>query len=204
MTASTHEGVRRTGRPRDERLDVEITSAALDVLAEGGFERFSVEEVAQRARVAKTTVYRRFPCRRDLIAGALGRLNDEEPAPPAPGHVRDRLVDLLGRVRRYQPDGLHRRIVMHASTERLTQPELAGLVESLVLVPRRRLLREVLQEGIAQGELRADLDLDAAVPVLVGPMLYLGAWGAAPAAGAVSVEAVVDLVLSGLTPARDS
>lgn len=204
MTATVAEGARRTGRPRSERLDAQILSTALEVLADGGFERFSVEEVAHRAGVAKTTVYRRYPCRDALIAGALAHLNEDEPGPPAPGPVRERLADLLGRVRRRRPDGLHRRIIMHASTERQAQPDLAGLVESLVLEPRRRMLRDVLREGIAAGELRPDLDLDVVVPVLVAPMVYLGAWASHPSAERISVEDVLDLVLSGMTRASDS
>ena len=76
----------RKGRPRDERIDLEITSAALDVLAESGFVRFSIAEVVELTGVAKTTIYRRFATRDDLIASALDRLNDYLPADPPPGN----------------------------------------------------------------------------------------------------------------------
>ena len=69
----------RTGRPRDERIDRDITTTALAVLAETGFAGFSVAEVASRAGVAKTTVYRRYPTSDDLIAATLERLNDDLP-----------------------------------------------------------------------------------------------------------------------------
>ena len=203
MTATADEGTAvRKGRPRDERIDEQIAAAALDVLAEVGFERFSVEQVAQRAGVAKTTVYRRFPCRNDLVIGALLRTNDTLPEAPPPGPVRDRLVHVLGGVRRRTVDSVRGRVFMRVVSEGHSQPGLAEVMHERVLEPRRRVLRELLADGIASGELRADLDPDAVIPVLVGPMLYLGLWDEVSAQRAVTVESVVDTVLSGLTIAR--
>jgi AcrR family transcriptional regulator len=194
----------RKGRPRDERIDVEITSAALDLLATEGFDRFTVEAVAARAGVAKTTVYRRFPTRNDLIVGALLRLNDEIPPPPVAGPVRDRLVLVLRGIRRRTTESVRGRILMQAISEGQRDPDLAALVHQRVLAPRRQVLRDIIADGIASGELRPDVDVDTVVPVLVGPMLYLGMWSGATITQGVTVESVVDLVLSGLTRASDS
>ncbi len=201
-SAPVVEAPARKGRPRDERIDEEITSAALTVLAEGGFDGFSVEAVALRAGVAKTTVYRRFPTRDELLVGALERLNDDLPPPPAPGPVRDRLVDVLSGVRQRTPGSVGGRILMHAAAEAVRRPGLAELVESRVLAPRRARLQSVIADGIASGELRADIDPAAVIPVLVGPMLYLGMWSSTAAACDVSVEVVVDTVIVGLGSGR--
>lgn len=193
----------RKGRPRDERIDEDITAAALELLSTEGFDRFSVEAVAARAGVAKTTVYRRFPTRNDLIVGALLRLNDELPPPPAAGPVRERLIGVLNGIRRRTTESVRGRILMQVVSEGLRDPALADLVHHRVLAPRRQALRDVIADGIASGELRADVEVDTVVPVLVGPMLYLGMWSGAAATKAVTVEAVVDLVLTGLTAAPD-
>lgn len=194
----------RKGRPRDERIDEDITSAALDLLSTEGFDRFSVEAVAASAGVAKTTVYRRFPTRNDLIVGALVRLNDDLPAPPAAGPVRDRLVSVLNGIRRRTTESVRGRILLQVVSEGLRDPALADLVHQRVLAPRRQVLRDVIADGIASGELRADIEVDAVVPVLVGPMLYLGMWSGTAVTHGVTVESIVDLVLSGLTPAADA
>lgn len=199
MTATTaKESTPRKGRPRDERLDVEITTAALEELSDGGFERLTVEGVAARAGVAKTTVYRRFPTREDLVVGALLRLNDDLPAPPPPGPVRDRLVKVLTGVRKRATSSSRGRLLMQSVGQGLHSPELAEMVYARVLAPRRQLIRDVLADGIASGELRADLDPDALIPVLVGPMFYLGAWKCVASASSISVEAIVDTILDGL------
>lgn len=192
----------RRGRPRDERIDRAITSAALEVIAEAGFEGFTVEVVAQRARVAKTTVYRRFPTRNELVVGALERLNDDLPPIPPPGPVRDRLVEALEAVRRRTSASTRGRILMHAAAEGSCDPALADLVQTRVLAPRREVLRSIIADGVDSGELRDGVDADAVLPVLVGPMLYLGMWGSV--APEVEVASVVDVVLTGLTRASDS
>lgn len=197
-------GPLRKGRPRDERIDEDITAAALELLSAEGFDRFSVEAVAARAGVAKTTVYRRFPTRNDLIVGALVRLNDELPPPPAPGPVRERLIGVLNGIRHRTTESVRGRILMQVVSEGLRDPALADLVHQRVLAPRRQVLRDVITDGIASGELRADVEVDTVVPLLVGPMLYLGMWSGSAITKNVTVESVVDLVLTGLIPATDS
>lgn len=195
---------RLKGRPRDQRIDDDITSAALEMLATEGFDRFSVEAVAARAGVAKTTVYRRFPTRNDLIVGALMRLDGELPATPAAGSVRDRLIVVLDGIRRRTTESVRGRILVQVASEGLRDPALADLVHHRVLAPRRQVLRDVIADGIASGELRADVEVDTVVPVLVGPMLYLGMWSGSSVTRGVTVASVVDLVLSGLTPATEA
>jgi AcrR family transcriptional regulator len=163
-----------------------------------------VEGVAVRAGVAKTTVYRRFPTRTDLIIGALLRLNDDLPPAPPSGPVRDRLVSVLLSIRRRTTESGRGRILIQVVSEGLRDPALADLVHQRVLAPRRQVLRDVIADGIASGELRDDIDADAVLPVLVGPMLYLGMWSGSTVAEGVTVESVVDLVLSGLTRASGS
>lgn len=191
----------RKGRPRDERIDEQITAAALQVLADVGFERFSVEQVASQAGVAKTTLYRRFPCRDDLVVSALLRMNDALPEPPPPGPVRDRLVRVLSGIRQRTASSTSGRVFIRVVTEGHNQPGLAAVIQERILEPRRQVLRDVIADGVASGELLADLDPGTVIPVLVGPMLYLGMWDGLPGQGAVTVESVVDAVLAGLAGA---
>jgi AcrR family transcriptional regulator len=190
----------RKGRPRDERLDDVIVASAIGVLADVGFDRFSVEEVAQRAGVAKTTIYRRFPSRNELITGALGQIGEECPANPLEGSVRSRLVAILTEIRESTPDSTRGRILMHAMSAR--DPGLAVLVHDRVLSQRSHRLRAVVAEGISTGELRDGLDVDAVMSVLVGPMLYLGMWRMRAGVDEVSVDDVVELLMTGLTRAN--
>ena len=67
---------RRRGRPRNHELDAKILDAARSVLAESGIRGFSLLEVARRAGVPKSTVYRRWRTKRELLAAALSAPRD--------------------------------------------------------------------------------------------------------------------------------
>ena len=68
MSVAPH---RRPGRPNDETLSPLILRAAIEELAVAGFEALSLEQVARRAGTAKTSLYRRWPSKDDLIVDAL-------------------------------------------------------------------------------------------------------------------------------------
>src|ERR1700726_2599355 len=62
---------RPLGRRRDESRDPEILRAALDVLAETGYERMTMDAVAARARTGKATIYRRWASKAQLVVDAV-------------------------------------------------------------------------------------------------------------------------------------
>ena len=62
------------GRPRRAGADEEILAVALELLREQGYRDLNVDEVAERAGVAKTTVYRRWPTKGALVAAAIAPL----------------------------------------------------------------------------------------------------------------------------------
>ena len=71
MIAAMSSPKRGRGRPRREGADAEILDVARTLLDERGFRALSVDEVAERAGVAKTTVYRRWPSKGALVAAAI-------------------------------------------------------------------------------------------------------------------------------------
>lgn len=190
----------RVGRPRDRRIDRKVTGAALEVLADSGFEGFSVEEVAARADVAKSTIYRRFPSRNDLLVGALERLNDDFDVPPPSLPTVDRLVGMLTDLRIRKADASSHERLLHVVTQHCRDPELSELITRRVVAPRRAALLRVLNEGVAAGELRADLDLGAMAVLLVGSMIYLGVLDQRGERNLPSVASVVRTVIDGASP----
>jgi AcrR family transcriptional regulator len=88
---------RGRGRPRRAGADEEILHVALELLREVGFRAFTVDEVSVRTGIAKTTIYRRWPSKGSLIAGALAPLLSRKTDPIAQAAE---LLQLLG-----EPDG---------------------------------------------------------------------------------------------------
>src|SRR6185369_5483706 len=100
----------RPGRPRSADVDRAIIGATLDLLVDEGYNALTVEAVAARAGVGKTTVYRRWANKDELIADALSSVNDELMPMPTEGTVRERLVMVLEHVRLRVPETFSGRI----------------------------------------------------------------------------------------------
>ncbi|HEX4215596.1 MAG TPA: TetR/AcrR family transcriptional regulator [Candidatus Dormibacteraeota bacterium] len=85
---------RGRGRPRDGEADRAILEAAAELLVGGGYDEFSLDRVATRAGVARTTVYRRYPTRSHLVVAVMAGLQREAPLPDT-GDVRRDLLELM-------------------------------------------------------------------------------------------------------------
>jgi AcrR family transcriptional regulator len=187
---------RRPGRPRSERADQAIIDAALSLFAESGPDGLCIERVAARARVGKATIYRRWPGKEDLLLDAIAALKSPLPE-PAGRSVREDLVTLLGALCRESTDPRRAREFALLLGEGAKYPRLMARYVETVLEPRREVVRAVLRRGVASGELRPDLDVDAALFMLVGAVVARRGHEqqAVPAGYA---ERVVDELLRGL------
>ncbi|MFN2606274.1 MAG: TetR/AcrR family transcriptional regulator [Acidimicrobiales bacterium] len=160
-------GEHRPGRPRSAEADRAILSAAIEILADEGYAGLSMEGVASRAGVGKATVYRRWPCKSDLVVHALHRLHTDPEAVPDTGTVRGDLVAFMRQV----VDKLRRsqggRVMPGLLAEFSRNPDLARAFRQEFVEPRRALVVDSLRRGIERGEVRPDVDLDLVVDVTV-------------------------------------
>jgi AcrR family transcriptional regulator len=191
-------GQRRPGRPRSERADRAIIDAALSLFAESGPEGLCIEKVAARAGVGKATIYRRWPGKEDLLLDAIAALGAPLPEPEGRS-VRDDLVAILKAVRDAVADPCRAREFALLLGEGAKYPRLMARYVETVLEPRREVIRSVLRRGAASGELRAGVDVEAALFMLTGAVLARGKYepGSMPPG---YVERVVDELLLGLAP----
>ncbi|MGZ5440583.1 MAG: helix-turn-helix domain-containing protein [Thermoanaerobaculia bacterium] len=122
---------RGRGRPRREGADEEILAVARNVLSEGGYGALTIDAVAERAGVAKTTVYRRWPSKGALIAALI----------PAPGTYADASALLLDVQTLLAP--------LAAASD---DAEVLGVIRA-ILRSRRPALVEILQDETRADEL---------------------------------------------------
>jgi|SRR5580658_9655655 len=159
-----------TEDPRVARTRMTVLSAAIDLLAERGYSGFSVEAVVERTGVAKTTIYRHWPTRDDLLAATIAGLDDAGPLPDTGAFRPDLREFLAGRVRAARTTQWER--CMPALIEAAAHnPELAALIGRLT----GQLLAQIetlLRRGIERGELRRDLDPQLAASALIGPIVF--------------------------------
>lgn len=192
----------RRGRPRSVEADAAILDATLQLIDEDGLTGLSVEAVAARAGVGKATIYRRWPSKEALVASALGRCAEELPVAEMTGaSLRDQLVAYVEQIRLKSPETRGGRIMPRMLSHASRSPELFAIYFDQVIRPRRARVRRALEDAVATGELRDDIDLDLAVTMVSAPMLYLNLVQSANGApGPGTSEALVDGVLIGLRP----
>lgn len=168
--------VKVRGRPRSEDVDLVILESVLDTIAESGITKVTMEGIAQRAGVSKASLYRRFPTKTDMAIAAVERMRQEIPIIPSQGSAYERLLFLMETTRTGIYGSRYGRIMLAVIAHGQERPELAQLVYDRILLPRRQRVREIVQQGIQNGEFPSTLNIDVVMPTLIGPMLYLGMW----------------------------
>lgn len=164
--------VRTPGRPRDARVDQSILEAALDLFLEDGFDAMSIESVADRAGVGKTTIYRRWRSKEELVVATIDTLYEGMEIPD----TGDVLADLTTVVRHMH--GLIRNTKAGHALPRMASELARGTplghaYMRNVMAPRLAAVGAALQRAKDRGELRMDLDVQIAVASIVGPMMFL-------------------------------
>jgi len=157
-------------RPRSEEAHRAALEATVEVLLEAGVEGTTLEEVAARSGVAKSTLYRHFGSREALIAKAARGCVTEHPTPDT-GSLAEDLRYLFGRFTHVEEEQTLTQLLPLLIDAGKRDPDIAAIVES-VFAERKRPLRTVLQLAQLRGEISRDLDLDTALAMVVGPFTY--------------------------------
>ena len=183
---------RRPGRPRSERADQAILSAALDLFAERGPDALCIEQVAAKAGVGKATIYRRWPGKEDMLLDAISMLRTQLPEPQGRS-VRADLIALLNAICRDTADRRRARLFALLQGEGSRYPRLMDSYIKTVVQPRRAVVRSVLRRGVATGELREDTDIEAASFLVDGAVLA-SMYGPGPVDARYARRAVEELL----------
>ncbi|HWB72692.1 MAG TPA: TetR/AcrR family transcriptional regulator [Egibacteraceae bacterium] len=157
--------------PRIERTRQAVRHATLAVLGQRGYASFTVEAVAEAARVAKSTIYRHWPTKLELIADALETLNEQPSPQVVAGSARDRIEQLLEHLSAAFADSVLSACIPALIEAAEHQPEVAEFLHGYN-ARRRQSLVDVLQTGIDSGEFPCHLDAGLAALALIGPVIY--------------------------------
>ena len=184
---------------RVERSRRLVREAALVELVESGYGGFAIDAVAARAGVGRSTVYRHWSSKLDLIADALETLN-EQPAPePGQGTARDRVERLLSHLAEaltLAPAGRTMPTLIDAAQR---DPTVRAFLHRYS-AQRRRALVVAIADGVAGGEFRAQVDPELAAAALSGAVFYRCLMTDDPLAPG-QVPALIDAVLATRLPA---
>ncbi|RXZ68742.1 TetR/AcrR family transcriptional regulator [Agromyces albus] len=152
----------KLGRKRDHTRDPEILDAAIDVLAENGFDGMTIDMVAARAKAGKATIYRRWPSKADLVLDAVACMKAGEidfERLPDTGTLRGDLVAMI-RPRSIEEAERKMRIMAGLFGMLSSSPELADAAHAAIIEPRAAVNRMFLRRAIERGEISRDCDVE--------------------------------------------
>ncbi|AEY89015.1 TetR family transcriptional regulator [Streptomyces corchorusii] len=181
-----------------------ILEGVMKLLEEGvPLAELSIERVARTAGVGKATIYRRWSGKEELFVDVVRAA--EPPDPELPGtSLRDDLVVLLESLRRRGLVSRSSAILHNVYAQMKSSPRIWAAYHAGVIAPRRDLALDLLRRAQENGEIRADIDLDLANDMFVGPMLVRSVMRPDAELPEGLAEQIVDAVLDGLRPVRST
>jgi AcrR family transcriptional regulator len=159
------------GRPRSIQSEQAILQATLALLGEVGFEAISMDAIASRAGVGKTTIYRRYSSKEELVADAIERIRADITIPDTGSLERD--IDLLiENAAHITLSPLGRQTIALIIGSASNNPKFAEIYWEKYLQPRQRAFAEVLERAKHRREVRQDLDPLLVFDMMSGIMLH--------------------------------
>jgi AcrR family transcriptional regulator len=187
----------RPGRPRSEESRLAVLRATSELMLEVGVRAMTTEGIAKRSGASKATIYKWWPNKYAVAIEAFLSAMFAESADPDTGSAREDFRRALrGMMRFYaSPSG---RVFAQLVGEAQFAPQVAAELRDRLVGSRRQLVRAIWDRGVARGELRPDVDPEAAIDVVFGPAMYRLVAGHAPLDDAAA-DAIVAVAMGGLT-----
>lgn len=160
-----------TGRPRDRSLDDHVLDAALEIMSVRGYSGLRIDDLVTATGVAKTTMYRRWPSLVHLAVAAVEKALGER-LPQRTGVISDDLAALIDRSFGALASAGGEVMLIGLDIARQDDPQLRALYRERVIEPVRVAAREILADGLARGQLRADVEPEVLTDALIGGLIY--------------------------------
>lgn len=188
------------GRPRDPAIRKKILAAAAQLLNEGGISAVTMEAVAAKAGVGKPTIYREWPNAASVAMAAFLETTKPQPQKKRKGRALDALRDQLHAIAKGFATRTGRNTAMMIAAAQ-NDSELAKIFRNRFILGRREEGRAILRVAITAGELRPDVDIEAALDLIYAPLYFRLLIGHG-ALDADFTDAILDTALKGLKARR--
>jgi AcrR family transcriptional regulator len=143
----------RPSGPRSEAREQAILDAALELLMEVGYDRLSMDALAERAHAGKATIYRHWSGKAQVVAEAVRRLKgDGAAAFPSTGSLRGDLLAAMDQISCSATEA-DAAIICGVMSAMRSDPELAELVRTQVLDKKKGEFNGIIERAVRRGEL---------------------------------------------------
>lgn len=162
---------KKRGRPRNTEAKNSILNASYDLLLEMGFGAVTVEKIAEQAQVSKATIYKWWPNKAAVVMdGYLFAATARLPVPDS-GSVKEDLVIHAGNLAMFL-SSREGKVITELIGQGQFDPGLAEAYRSRFFGPRRQEAWQLLERGVARGELKQELDIWSSIDLIYGPIFY--------------------------------
>lgn len=176
------------GRPRDESIDTDVVAAVLQLLKTRGYRAVTIEGIARRVKTARTSLYRRWPSKRHLVAYAVVSEMGASPAADTGALREDLEVAVRTLLRAFA--GPLGQALPGLVADMAQDDRLAATIRDEVLAARRKSMRDAFERARVRGEIRGDLEVELLLDMLTGPFYYRALFGHAPITAHMTREVV--------------
>jgi AcrR family transcriptional regulator len=159
------------GRPRSIQSHQAMLQTTLELLAEVGFDTMSIEAIAARAGIGKTTIYRRYISKAELVADAIESIREEIVIPDT-GNLQGDIDALIQNAAQITLSPLGRKTVAMIIGSAASNAQFAQIYWTKYLEPRRQTFAIVIERAKARAEISTDLDPDLVFDTMSAIMLY--------------------------------
>ncbi len=165
------EAAAKKGRPRSEKSRKAILNATNKLLLQTSVQELSIESIAKKAKVGKTTIYRWWPNKTAVVMDALANQPGmQSPLPTASSH-KEAITMQLDKLVRLVDSNNGKTIAQLFSEAQASEVSLKIFKDNL-LDPLMDAIRYSIQEGKKNGEFRKDIDADLTIDFLCGPIFF--------------------------------
>jgi AcrR family transcriptional regulator len=198
-TRSHHSAQPTRGRPRSEQAHRAVLTATLELLRDEGWAALTIDAIAKRAGVARTTIYRWWPSSSVIAVDVLVELGATAAPPPPGGGDPRRAIRLEMRRIAAVAVELPGRILSAVLGEAQHDPAVRVALLERLIYPRREATMRVIRDAQARGLLRADVAPNVIADLFYGPIFYRMLMGHEPSTERFATQ-TFERVLAGLTP----
>jgi AcrR family transcriptional regulator len=184
---------------RSQRVQTAVFTAAIDVLMNNGFEGFRIGDVAVRAGVNETSIYRRWGNRETLLIEALLNRADADLAIPNTGSLRTDLIAFLYELIEFLQSPLGIALVQFGAIS-MNRPDLSPYRQKYWATRESR-TRLIFERAVTRGEISANVDIPSMLELLIGPVYARMLFTGQPLSQELP-ERIVDIVLGNLSEHR--
>lgn len=161
-------------RSRSSEAHDKVLRAALALFAERGIDATSMDAIAQASGVSKATIYNHWADKEKLLMEVMEMIHglDREPEDVDTGDILRDLTYVLTRRPPDEFEAVRTRLMPAMIAYSAVHHEFGKAWRHRVMEPARQCIRRILRNGMSRGSLRQDLDIEVAISLLLGPVLY--------------------------------